>query len=305
MPLSLDECMLRGFGWFRSELLPIARKLSQSSTRGGNVAWILELTADVYFVVDCVDEAIRWYRRAAQKTRRNHDILRQLAEAQDVLKYQFAPGYPLSSLSDDQQIKLDEADRKAYLGLCKAIALGKPVTPTMVGDPRPWMQLIHSRWLAATSKYTEAFQKSYARVAGRQELNLTAADWFYFPPVCWDCVPFWKTLYQRRQTIQSLALTNFDRSAERVGPPEVSHLVETAPKKWNRTVHEVLLRFHVYRSSGNYSGLQRLASMYPQWGDVASSLKHCDQYGRPPLKDELLPHRGSRDSESSRGVVQP
>ena len=285
--LTLDECMLRGFGWFRSHLLPLAQELRKSPASSPNAAWVLSLTADVYYVIDCIEEATRWYRFAAKRSRQTSELEQEIADAQELIK--FRRENVLGPVSGDPSDELNLTEEAARLTVCRAAGMCRPSTGDLPTDiSRPWAKLLRARCHAVANRDAEAFREFHAAVRAADELFLLAADLFFLPTGCWECVSLWNTLYRRRKTIQDLGLTNFNRTVQRVGPPELSQIHESKPRTESRKARELVLRFHLHRTGNNRRGLERLAAEYPQWSDVTYSLQHFDEYGRAPLKQELL-----------------
>lgn len=285
--ISLDECILQGFEWFCGQFLPDVRSNLRTHAEGTKAVWPLEVTGDVYFVVDCPHEALRWYRRAARKSRQRKHLDQQIAEIKQLLELRKANSEsPISAGST--QADGEVTDCSDCLQVCEAIALGQPLNDVLAGHSQPQVRLVRSRWLFTTHRHIEAFREFYSVCLAADDLYLTAADWFYLPTSFWENVALWRALHRRWRTVRDLGLTNFDRSAQRVGPPELSLLYEGNPNAWGRKMRELVLRFHLFRSSSNRAGLEQLASKYPQWSDVNHSLWHFDQYGRAPLKTELL-----------------
>jgi hypothetical protein len=294
--LSLDDCVLRGFDWFRNRVIPVAHRLCRLPTRGVKVAWTLEVAGDVYFVIDCTAEALRWYRRAARKSRRRTNLERQIAEAQDIIKLQKSHAIsPRSSPSGDSRAGLSRMDEEGYSQACEAIALGRPVKQRLANDSRPWVQLLHSRWLATRGRHFEAFSEFHSAIMSAEELSLNAADWFYLPASCWEHVALWDTLHRRRRSITNLGLVNFNRTSQRIGPPELSPLYEKNPTAWNRKTRDLLVRFHLHRTRGDRAALQRLADEFPKWDDVVATVMHYNKRGRVPMKEELLSLDGQHE----------
>ena len=179
-------------------------------------------------------------------------------------------------------------DEEAYFQACEAIALRRPLKLQLANDSRPWVRLLHSRWLATMGRPTESFSEFYSAIMSAEEIFLTAADWFYLPASCWEHVALWDTLHRRRRSITNLGLMNFDRASHRIGPPELSRAYETNPASWSRKTRELLIRFHLYRTRGDRAALQRLADEFPKWSDVIATIRHYDKHGRVPMKQELL-----------------
>jgi hypothetical protein len=211
----------------------------------------------------------------------------QAAEVQSICRSGEQPNY--ISPSGDVSGELRKDEQESYLAACMAIAMGRSleneVFPT---DSRPWVRLLHSRSLARVGRYTESFREFHTAIISSSQLNLRPADWFFLPSCCWDYAILWRTLFDRRLDIRNLGLANFDHRNELIGPPEFRSLHKRRPKIWDRKVTEALVRFHCCRTSGDRTGLQRLAAQFPAWGDVSASARFQEEYSRPPMKEELV-----------------
>lgn len=287
--LTLLECDLLGFEWFSTKLLPVGRQLHRSQSRGNRVASILQLVGDVYFVVDCIEQALRWYRSACRKIRRNTELERQVAETEEMHAICQSGEQPnFISPSGDVGAELTIHDQRVYLAACNSIAMGRSLeNEKLLTDSRPWARLLRSRWLATAGRNIESFKEFYTAIISSGELNLRAADWFFLPASCWEYAVLWTTLYDRRHCIRNLGLANFDHHKQLIGPPELEPLHLQTPGTWDRKVTEALIRFHLCRTTGDRPGLQRLSSQFPAWRDVSATLRFQKRYGRPPMKEEL------------------
>ena len=286
--MTLDSCILNGFNWFRHHWLPVVKNLERTSTCRSEVAWAFELTGDVYFVVESITEAIKWYRKAIRISPQSAELKSQLATAKCVLDARYEDTESQSrGLTSDGGAELHPSDRRLYYECCESIAIGRR-TSHFVDDLRPWAQFVYARSLSVAGRYTDAYKAFHSACVNAEEIALSAQDWFYLPVACWENVSLWKTLYSRRGMITDLGLANFDRTLERSGPPEVAQRYSERIDIIGRKSRALLLRFHLYRSRNDIPGLTRLSEAYPQWSDVAHVLDFYQQYRRCPLKEELL-----------------